>query len=295
MIAGIGATRPAFASAMPLTDWSFYVTTADSSTAYNLGCNQGNFDASFSPPVNSLVVLDFGGQQADGSGTKLINGTLVTNAQIETVAESFSNGYWVCTGGDTTSFLLLGIGTNNSFYDVNSAGGNTWAQVVSTVRTYNHTQGYDSQVSAGGANDMEPGYNTASATEAWANGYAGVNPAFYVDFGSADGCPTNSSTNGTCNNGWKQYDVWYVSWSPSPAQALPEIYNQAQSQQWSMISQYGANNQSSAIYFEGPLDENDLDGTTYTSTQAWNQFTGDLTNAGVPSNMSFSAEIHNET
>jgi hypothetical protein len=300
-VLSIGGTQPAFASTQPSTDWSFYMTTIDTGTAYNLGCNQGHFDASFSPPANSLVVLDFGGQQADGSGTKLINGTLVTNAQLEAAAENFANGYWTCTGTDTTSSLLLGIGTNNSNYDVSSSGGNTWAEVVSAVRSYNHAQGYDSQVSAGGANDMEPGYNSASATEGWVNGYVGVNPAFYVDFGSADACPTsNPSTppyNGACNNGWTQYDVWYVSWSPAPAQALPEIYYQASSQRWAAISQYGAQNQGStgAIYFEGPLDQNDLDGSTYTSTQAWNQFTSDLTNDGVPASMSYSAEMHNET
>jgi len=298
LVLGMGVARPAFASTKPPTDYSFYVTTTDTSTAFTLGCNQGTYDASFSPVADSTVVLDFGGQQANGSGTKLVNGTLVTNAQIEAIAENFSEGYYGCTGSDTTSTLFLGIGTNNSYYDVSSSGGNAWAQVVSAVRSYNQTNQYDAQVSAGGADDMEPSYSTASATEDWANGYAGVDPAYYLDYGSADGCPQNSSTNGSCANNWTQYDVWYVSWGATPAQALPEIYNQGQSQEWAMISQYGANSQANsfgAILFEGPLDENDLDGSTYTSSQAWNQFTSDLTNAGVPSDMSFSAEIHHET
>jgi hypothetical protein len=40
--------------AQPHTDWSFFVTTADRTTAYNLGCNQGHYDASFSPPPIAL-------------------------------------------------------------------------------------------------------------------------------------------------------------------------------------------------------------------------------------------------
>jgi hypothetical protein len=289
-----GGARPALASTQAPTDWSFYIHSTNLNTAYTLGCNQGKFDAGKSPVANSLVVLDFGGQLSDGSGSKLTNSTSVTNAQIEAIAENFSIGYWSCTGADTTSTLLLGIGTNNSYYNVSTAGGQAWAQVVSAVRAYNHTQGIDSQVSASGANDMEPSFGAASGTENWASGYSGANVGLYVDYGSADGCPTSSSTDGSCNNGWMQHDLYNVSWESPSALSLPEIYNPAQSQQWAMISKYGKNNvpQLGQIYFEGPLDEHDLDSSTYTNSQAWNQFTTDLTNAGVLSSMTYSAKIH---
>lgn len=301
-VLGIGQMRPAFAvQAKPPTDWSFYITTTDTGTAYNLGCNQGQFDASFSPPAKSMVVLDFGGQQADGSGTKLIDGTLVSNAQIEAVAEQFSYGYWVCTGSDTASTLWLGIGTNNSYYDVSSSGGTTWAQVVSAVRSYNQTQGYNSQVNATGASDMEPGWDTAADTEAWVNGYAGVNPAVYINYGSADGCPLSNPTppyNQSCNNGWKQYDVWYVSWGATPANAQPEIYYSSLATQWTMISMYGAQNQGSSgkILYEGPWDENDLDSSTLTSDQAWTDFWTALNSyTATAEDLHYSAQIHQET
>ncbi len=103
-------------------------------TAYTLGCNQGNFDRSFSPFVNSEVVLDFGSQLSDGSGAQMINGVTITNAQIEAVAEAFSQGYWICTGSDTTSYVRLGIGTNNAYNggnnDVSYSGGQTWVNDV---------------------------------------------------------------------------------------------------------------------------------------------------------------------
>src|SRR5579883_1492984 len=42
-------------SNQPPTDESYYVSTTDPSTAYDLGCKQGEADASVSPPANSLV------------------------------------------------------------------------------------------------------------------------------------------------------------------------------------------------------------------------------------------------
>lgn len=289
--------HPAFAvQAKPPTDWSFYMKTTSTSTAYNLGCNQGKFDSGQSPVVNSEVVIDFGGQNSSGSGTLMINGVSISNSQIEAVAEQFSYGYWVCTGGDTTSVLKLGLGTNNSYYDVSSSGGNTWANVVAAVRSSNHTNGYDSQVNVGGANDIEPSWASWSSTKAWIDGYAGVNPAYYLNYGSADGCPSTSSGNGACNNGWNQYDVWYACWGSPPAFPTPEIYYGVNAQQWAMISLYGAQHQSGRVYMQGPWDEYDLDTSTLTSTQAWNDLWTDLNNnSATTQSMPFSFQIHSET
>ena len=265
-------------------------------TAYTLGCNQGHFDKSFSPVVNSEVVLDFGGQLSNGSGSLMISGGSITNAQIEAVAEAFSHGYWVCTGSDTTSYVKLGIGTNNSYYDVSYSGGQAWAHDVAAVQSYNHSQGYDSQVVMLGANDIEswcPNCVSPSATINWANGFASVSGYLYLDYGSADGCPTNSSNNGSCNGGWNQYDYWYVSWGATPALPTPEIYYASLAQQWAMISLYGAQHQNATVYMQGPWDENDLDSSTLTSSQAWNDLWTDLNNnSATAQNMSYSLQIH---
>ncbi|MGH2459825.1 MAG: hypothetical protein ACRDIY_13275, partial [Chloroflexota bacterium] len=244
------------ATQKPPTDPSYYVTTPDPNVAYNLGCTQGRFDASASPATDSLVVLDFGGQLSDGSSTLLINGGPISNAQIEAVAEAFSQGYWYCTGSDQSSTLTLGIGTNNSYFDVNGSGGAAWAQVVAAVIASNQTKGYAAQVIAEGANDLEPAWDTTEDSEAWANGYAANAPAFYVDYGSADGCPTGNSSGAACGDGWTQYDVWYVSWGDSAARALPEIYGSVNAAQWAMLGLYGAENGGAAgkIAFSGPLD-----------------------------------------
>lgn len=281
------------AQSKPPTDWSFYMLSTSTTTAYNLGCNQGNFDRSFSPPINSEVVLDFG--QHYYGNVYTLNGVIITHAQVQAMAEAFAHGYWVCTGSDTTSVLTLAIGINNYGSWVTYANGQTWANDVAAVQASNQSNGYTSQVGMMGAGDLEPGWNSYSATNNWVQGFASVKGYDYLDFGSADGCPTNSSNNGPCNNGWNQYEVWYISWGALPALPTPEIYYTAQAQQWAMISLYGAQHQSGAVYMQGPWDEYDLNKTTLTSSQAWLDLWTDLNNnSATAQSMSYSLEIHDE-
>ncbi|GCE19565.1 hypothetical protein KDK_33650 [Dictyobacter kobayashii] len=256
----------------------------------------GRADASHSPVINSEVVLDFGGQLSNGSGALMINGVTISNAQIEAVAEEFAHGYWHCTGsGDTSSVLKLGIGTNNSYYDVSSAGGKTWVNMVAAVQSYNHSKGYDSQVVMMGANDMEPGFGSASSTIAWAQGFASVSGYLYLDYGSADGCPQYSTGNGSCNNGWNQYHEWYLSWGSPAAIVAPEIYYSSMARQWAMISLYAAQSQGGAVQMQGPMDEYDLDTSSLTPRQAWSDLWTNLNyKSSTAQNMPFSLEIHQE-
>ncbi|MGH2509560.1 MAG: hypothetical protein ACRDHZ_19455 [Ktedonobacteraceae bacterium] len=283
--------------ARPPADWSFYITSTSTSTAYTFGCDQGRADASFSPPINSEVVLDFGGQLSDGSGALATNGLTISNSQIEAVTEAFAQGYWDCTGSDSTSVLHLAIGTNNSFFDVSFAGGQTWVNEVATIQSFITAKGWNSQIVMLGANDIEPGFGDASNAIAWAQGFASVSGFPYLNYGSADGCPQSSAENGSCINGWNQFDVWYVSWGSGPAIPAPEIYFLTQSRQWAMISLYGAQAQSSlgAVLMQGPWDEHDLDTTTLTSTQAWDALWTDLNNnAATAQDMPFAMEIQRE-
>lgn len=292
-------SSPAASQAMPPTDTSYYVTTTDPSVAYNLGCSQGLSDASASPPANSLVVLDFGGQLSDGSGSLLVNGLAITSAQIEAVAEAFAHGYWYCTGSDLSSVLSLAIGTNNSYDDVSAAGGSSWAQVVAAVAADDQAAGYSTQVIVAGADDIEPAWDSAASSEAWVNGYASFSPAtFYVDYGSADGCPTDNASGVACDNGWTQQDVWYVSWGATPARALPEIYASSNASQWTMIALYGADSLGSGgkILFSGPLDTYPLWSESNTAQQAWQEFSTALNSyPATAQRMPYSVEIRNET
>lgn len=262
----------------PPTSASYYILSTDPGRAYSIGCQQGWADAQTSPPVNSLVVLDFGGQLADGGGSLLVSGTPVSNAQIEAIAEAFAHGYWYCTGSDYNSVLTLVVGTNNSYYDVSYSGGQTWARVVAAIAAYNQSHGYSAQVVVDGGNDIEPAWADAPSSRAWTDGFSSIGSAFSFDYGTADSCPTSSYLNGRCDNGWSQSDVWYVSWGSPAALALPEIYYPINASQWTMIGLYGAEFHGSggSIAFSGPLDTYPLWQSSNSADQAWSQLWSSL-------------------
>lgn len=248
----------------PPTDTSFYVMTTNAASFYTWGYNQGYADHA-NGNVNSEVILDFGGQSYDGSGTikpKTMN-VYYSWATVETIAEQFGEGYYYGTGSDLTSVLLLDVGTNNSAYHVDSAGGATFAGHVQNVSNWMASNGFSSQVFVEGANDMEPGYDTYPPTAAWISGWAGAVSLYVVNFGSADGCPQTTHSNGICNNGWTQDNVWYLSWGAPPSYATPEIYIQSQANQWGQIRYW------KYMLFRGPLDEYPLNTGTFNSSQAW--------------------------
>lgn len=271
----------------PPTDWSWYVRTTNANTLYSWGCNQGNADRNLGN-INSEVILDFGGQSVNNNGTYLTgNNLFVSYATIESLAEQFAKGYYICTGSDYTSVLSVGIGTNNSAYHIDSAGGSAWASVVTTVKNWVVGNSYQSQVDVGGANDMEPGYDYYPDTKTWLDSYTSAGGPYLLDYGSADGCPQTTHTNGLCyyyTNGrsWYQDSVWYVAWGAAPAVPVPEIYFQSMANQWGQIYFW------KAMTISAPLDEYDLNTGSFTSSQAWNA----LWNATGGSNMNYSAEIH---
>src|SRR5207248_8390860 len=138
--ATVGVLLPATAAqafAKPLTDWSFYMRPVGTGEASTLGCNQGQFDAA-NGNIDSEVVLDFGGQAANGQGTLLAKGNneFISYAAIEATAEAYAASYFNCTGSDVTSVVYLNLGTNNSAYFVNAAGGAAWAKVVNDVQAW---------------------------------------------------------------------------------------------------------------------------------------------------------------
>lgn len=275
----LAAARPASAESMPRASVSIYVNTTSTQTAYNEGCAEGALDSE-SPYQNSEAILDFGGQDSADTGTILfdVNHTIATYAQDVAYGVAYANGYYACTGSDTTSRVLLALGTNNSAYQVSNLGGKVWANyVVKPAITDVANDGFAAQVAIESGNDIEPNYSAYAGVAYWVQGYASEGSSLRnVDFGSADGCPTSSDNDGGCLNGWSQFDVWYVSYGLTPLYALPEIYEYAQAQQWTQISGYGYNYSGSAEYFDGPLSENGYSGS-YTTAQSWDNFLQALT------------------
>ncbi len=283
---------------MPHTNYSFYVRNTSGSEIYQLGRNQGHADAAHNS--NSLVFLDFGGQNNANNGTFLPKSNVpVSYSTIEYLAEQFAYGYYICTGADTTTLLTLAVGTNNSAYAVNYGGGQGWGNVVSAVGS--DVASFDStgQVIVSGGNDIES-WGSATGTLSWASGFAANAPSyFYLDYGSADGCPETISSSDACSGNWTQYDYWDVSWGNGVGEAGPEIYTRSPSQasEWALISGYGAHVYSDPIGFYTLLDEYDLATGTNNPTQAWTQMWDALTFWGLPSpgGIPFSSEVFNET
>ena len=267
----IGTEAPAGANppAIPPIDYSFYVAPSDTySTALQLGCNQANYDGSVHYP--STVILDFGAQTSDGSGTYLPSTSYYwTDGADEYYAANFAYGYQACNHG--TYRLNLAIGTNNDGSVTNSYLGDVWAIVASAVRDNVSTSGYVN-VSVWGAGDWEGGFGSFAHLSSWMNGGDGTGtgyapspslPPLIFNYGSADGCPQNYGQyqNLPCTGDWNQGSNWLDSWGWVDAWATPEIYYNgcggfaAQDLQWGMISLFGAVYYGRPIEFWGPMTE----------------------------------------
>lgn len=266
-------------SSPPPVTTSEYVSTTSAQTMSSQGCTEAHNDSSAQNGRTSIVVLDFGGQTS--TGTLLINGTAVTDANIVAGTESYISGFKSCIGSSTDQ-LTVAIGTNNSITETYTTG-QDWAQnVVGPVATWITSQHY-SGVSAAGANDLETSYSSPAAAQSWAQGYVGNNPTNspYYDYGSANGCPQQPTTSGTaCNNGWTVGNEYYVAGgvNHSLAKPLPEIYatTGANAQQWQGISSVGTG-MGGALVFAGEMTQytacqtQPCPGANNTPTQGWNQ------------------------
>jgi hypothetical protein len=276
----VWATIPAFAT--PPTNDSFYENSTRASQAEEDGCIQGILDSL--SKHNSMVILDFGGQLADKSGTEsTIQEYDFTNAQIKAIAEAFATSYYVCTEEDTITTLTLGIGTNNSKAAVTKAGGETWASIVNAVASeVLEDPGEAKQVAIWGADDLEVGYSGGGTALAWASGYNESTESSYIDYGGAEGCPSSTHVDESCTggySGWDQAVEYELSWGLYDALAAPEIYynpppgGPINAEQWSQIMRYGDENATSEYgcqAFEGPLTEGGYEGSN-TAGEAWDQ------------------------
>lgn len=271
----------------PTTRTSYYITTSSTSTAYDHGCNHG---AAAAIGEEQVVILDFGGQNSGNTGTLAFGSAgSLTYATIRSIAEQFAFGFWVCTAANTTATVQVALGTNNSVSTPTNAQGTSWASQVNSVQSWINT--HAGQAIAYGADDIEPGFGTYPPMYDWVTGFSGHNALFY-NFGSADGCPQTTHTNSpACNNGWTQYREWYVSWGVSSGLVIPEIFYNAQANQWEQISLYGSTVRGAGISFSGPGDEYQLDPTTNTAQEAWD----DLKAATGQGLMPFSLQINRET
>ncbi len=251
------------ASAAPASGNSYYVTGYSTSWAYSVGCTLGTADKNLAGTQRHVVVLDFGAMYLSSSSVWMVTafqGADFSLASARVMVQEFAHGYWVCTGSDTTSTAYVGLGTNNSWGTITASAGAALAVQANTAWNTIQNNGWI-QGFAIGANDFESwnqSSSSATAARAWIDGYNGVSSKpFFVNYGSADGCPTAAMPSaGSCNVGLPAETIWRVSWS-GVAYPLPEIYvtTGAWAKQWRYLSLYSYVNHGGRFSFQGVMTQ----------------------------------------
>jgi hypothetical protein len=249
---------------------SFYMATVDTNELYRRGCELGQRDLGLAGTQDNLVVLDFGGPRNLGNGVfgaRLFTTALwVSTNQIASAVEWFGLGYYVCTGTDIESDLVIGIGTNNytddgtPLYAVTYEHGAAWANMVNQVNQWFVENGYSRQVSAVGANDIELSWNDYGPTKAWLDGYESTNHYEMINFGALPGCPYFRSPGAQCGSYpyiWTKEQAWYVTWGAASVYPLPEIYANSgvNAEQWYLMSVYAYQAHGLAMEFRGVMTQ----------------------------------------
>ncbi len=251
---GSGTPPPSPPPQVPVAE-SLYIHTTSATAVQSAACNVAT---TFKGSTNgAFVILDFGDATSVG---QVSYGLDLNAAAVEFIVEAFAAYYHNCSSTNDPS-LILGIGEDNAndFGGNPNGAGSTLADEVNTVNNYLTPLDYVPLVNATGAVDAEPSYGSVPEIQSWAAGFESVGTASWSDFGSADGCPTSGSgTNGPCNNGWKEDDLYQISYGDSGASTpLPEIYatDEANADQWAQIAWYGGNTYSKTELFGGPFTE----------------------------------------
>jgi hypothetical protein len=241
-----------------ITSTSRYVSTINPQAHYSMGCESGRNRES------GTIILDFGQPQpvGFGYGTLIFDySTLASTSQIAEASKSFLSGFADCAPEAAT--LSLAIGTSNFRGATNFDHGAAWARMVNGLSTWLDNSPLFAGEESGerfaflGANDIEPSWNTLTATRNWVQGYASAALHPYLNYGSCDGCPSAQFPTWTPNNGWSLDDIWFVSQGALIARPFPEIYaaNGIHARQWQWASLYAQQQKGERMDFAGVLTQ----------------------------------------
>ncbi|UQX88031.1 hypothetical protein M6D93_17280 [Jatrophihabitans telluris] len=264
---------------LPSASLSRYVrnihgTPADVGTMYA----EGKTDAQSNGSGDHVVVLDIGAQTNNAAlpspGVRLSATAIrLTYAQLVTALQGYLHGYHDGGGGaGGGGGATVAIAASSAGVYDPATMGTDWAdQVVDPLAAY--AGGLGAGLTVVGANDIEAGFAmTEAAVETWISSYLAATTGQLVFLGSADACPTAAGStgrscgtvpiaeplnNGPTTNTWTQEQYYRMAHGLSPARilALPQIYSQAQADQWVDIDATKATSASDRIEFLGPLTE----------------------------------------
>jgi hypothetical protein len=259
-VVALDRPSPAFAVTAPDVVEAYYMNATTLSGLESAAYNDGYYFAQHNPAATRVLILDFGAARClSGCGThnscpisgatygaESFSGTTFSNADILKALEDAADG---AHAGYTSGTNVIAYGNNNSnftgmtYEDICSAGYYQQERAQS-LESYIMSQGYGESVTT--ASDIQPDYSGPVQAQKLVDGATQYDYTFLYDYGSADGCPTSGS--GSCNNGWSQHDVGYVSFS-GVAVPLPEIYPPLSTlaAQWSTIGKQWGDH----YFFEG--------------------------------------------
>lgn len=253
-----------FSPQQPHTSTSYYMTTLNYGFIHDLGCELGRRDQNQLESQDSVAVLAFGYPRCfkEGDyGANLFGYGPASLDHIQTAIIHFAAGYYLCTGADKDSNLIIGVGTSNYLGGTEpceteakaKAHGAAWSGMVSEINQWLVDYGIFHQVQAFGANDMELDWNSPGWTRAWIAGFEQVSGNFLLHFGDAAGCPYEDNPHWGCQDNWTIEDVWYISYGAPSALPLPLIYltNGVHAKQWAFLSQYSFDQHGYRMDFTG--------------------------------------------
>jgi hypothetical protein len=285
-LAGIGPTVlvPSHVAAAPPPTLSRYMETASLQAHYDIGCDRAK------RKVAGPIALIYGRPAVvnGAPGASIYSGPDATVQQIAAAARQFVQGYRDCSVSAPQIILIIATTNDESSPErVTFAHGAAWADLVDGVASWTADRGYASLVNVQGGSDIEPGFNSVADTRTWVDGYDSANSRLLDTLPSADGCPQSGdgTVNGSCNNGWRQWDVLYMAWLSPPAMPIPQIYTNTSSQarQWRFIKLYGLVNLSRTMTIQGALSQwtacaerGCASDTDNTPAQAYDQLAGQL-------------------
>jgi hypothetical protein len=279
---------------------SYYMTTLDYGFIYNLGCELGKSDLKQDGAQDNVAVLAFGYPRcfdSGGFGANLFGFGPATLDDIGTAVKHFAAGYYICSGEDMDSNLVIGVGTSNYLGGTEpcqteskaNAHGKAWSGMVREINQWLVSQGIFHQVQAFGASDMELDWNSPEWSRAWLAGFEQVSGNFLLHFGDAAGCPYEDNPTWACGTPayphWTEEDVWYIAYGAPSALPLPLIYltNGVHAKQWAHLSQYSVTQHGYRMDFTGVFTQwlacqqfGNCDGIDNTPDQAYQQLFSEL-------------------
>lgn len=257
---------------------SFYITTCDAITLYNLGAAIGAGDVARPGAQDSIVILMFGQPTVQGSdygaslygahncagtcsddpthlcspatertdcvsGSCQSHGPFVTTPDVSMLTQQFARGYYgaVAFGVDVPGGTLV----------------DRASQLLLVMGTSNHGGAVSSNHAAAWANMVA---DTASAIQT-AGLASQVDVAGGMDIEVDWSTPSLVATwvdsysaflprqllfnfgdafkcRSTCDNGWTLKDVWHVSWGAPSAWPFPQAYGPGRVSDWAAVNRY---------------------------------------------------------